>query len=198
MIAALLSYLLLYKYVAIFILVFSAAVILPLPVNSILLAVGAFASQGYFSFWLSLAVAMAANMLGDLFGYWLTRTYGEAVIKSFYAKRHEVLVRLEKYIQSRAGLTIFLTRFTGISDIAGNFLAGIVGVPLRTFIIFDFLGNFCVFFPVLSLGYIAGNYWQDYSNVIDVASGIFLVLIILFMITRTIYHRSKKRRGLGI
>lgn len=45
------SYVLLYKYVAIALVVYSGAVILPLPANAMLLAVGAFASQGYFSFW---------------------------------------------------------------------------------------------------------------------------------------------------
>ena len=77
--AALLSWLLLYKYIALFAIVYSAALLLPLPVNATLLAVGAFSSQGYFNFWLSLAIAVTANTLGDLTGYAITRHWGEAV-----------------------------------------------------------------------------------------------------------------------
>ena len=42
----LLSFLLLYKYVGLLVFTFADAVILPLPGNTILLATGAFASQG--------------------------------------------------------------------------------------------------------------------------------------------------------
>jgi membrane protein DedA with SNARE-associated domain len=94
MLALILSYLLLYKYLAIFILVFSAAVIIPWPVNTAILAVGAFSSQGYFNFWISLAVAISANVSGDLFDYWLTRKYGQKAIKNFYIKHNTHFARL--------------------------------------------------------------------------------------------------------
>ena len=45
--SALLSYLLLYKYFAIFVLVFAGSFIVPLPGNAMLFAMGAFSSQGY-------------------------------------------------------------------------------------------------------------------------------------------------------
>ena len=78
-VALLLSFLLLYKYWALFAVIFVAAVLVPLPTNSVLLAAGAFASQGYFSFWLSLAVAVGANIAGDCFDYFLARRYGRRV-----------------------------------------------------------------------------------------------------------------------
>src|SRR5262249_21568251 len=76
-----LSYVLLYKYATIALVVYFAAVILPLPSNAMLLAVGAFASQGYFNFWAALATAVIANTLGDLTDYAITRRWGERVTR---------------------------------------------------------------------------------------------------------------------
>ena len=72
--ATTLSYLLIYKYLAFFVLLFLGSFILPLPDNLILLAVGAFASQGYFSFFLVLILAIITTTASDILGY---------VLKSF-------------------------------------------------------------------------------------------------------------------
>ncbi len=78
LLAALLSYLLLYKYVAVSVVSFLAGLILPLPSNALLLAAGAFASQGYISATAVFFFALVSNVLGDSLGYALTR-FGERV-----------------------------------------------------------------------------------------------------------------------
>ena len=60
------SGLLLYKYVVLFIAVFLAGLGLPIPSGTLLVAVGAFASQDYFNLWISFIVALLANIFGDL------------------------------------------------------------------------------------------------------------------------------------
>lgn len=194
MLGFLLSYLLIYKYAAIFLIVLIAAIIVPLPVNTMLLAVGAFASQGYFNFWICLITAVTANMTGDLFDYFITREYGQRFIKSYYNKQISYFNYIEKYMREHAGLTIYLTRFAGILDITGNFLAGLTGVPLRTFIIADFLGNFSIFFPILSFGYLAGNYWQNFSSTLSIMSNIVLVIIVIYFTYRFFHYFNKRRK----
>jgi len=71
---------LIYKYAAIFTIAFFGAIILPLPVNAMLLAIGAFSSQGYLIYGGSLTAAVTGNVLGDVTDYLATRKYGEIII----------------------------------------------------------------------------------------------------------------------
>ena len=88
MLASLLSFLLLYKYLALFLCVFSVAVIIPLPINALLLATGAFANFGYFNLAASIAVALSANVLGDMIDFILARRFGPRVFEKFKIQKH--------------------------------------------------------------------------------------------------------------
>lgn len=189
---ALLSYLLLYKYVALFIFIFCAAVILPLPSNALLLAVGAFASQKYFNFPLSFGVALVANVAGDVFDYWLAHRFGRVVIEKRFKDKTGILPRLERYIAQHAGWTVFLTRFITSAGTIVNFLAGFVRVSLKKFFFFDILGNALDLGSMLVLGFVAGIYWEKFNDVMDVVGMALLFLLVMFVLWKT--YRWKKGR----
>jgi membrane-associated protein len=191
----LLSYVLLYKYITIFIVVYIGAIGLPLPANAMLLAVGAFASQGFFSFWVSLSVAVIANTLGDLTDYALTRKYGEVIIKKLKFDKVAFFGHLKDELRSDAVVTVFVTRFAGSLSSITNFLAGLVEVPLTTFLIFDLLGNIIEPFIALLIGYLVGNYWSNFSSLFSLGALIFAVGIILFILIR-MYRRIMKKYAL--
>jgi membrane protein DedA with SNARE-associated domain len=192
----LLSYVLIYKYVAIFLVVYFSALILPLPANAMLLAVGAFASQGYLSVWVSLAVAAVANTLGDLTGYGITRKYGEAVIRKLRMSRVNVFGYLREELREDAAVTVFTTRFAGSLSTASNFLAGLVGVPFLTFFFFDLVGNIIEPAIALGLGYLVGDYWSDLPEFMGLIAGMVAVGVVLFILAR-IYRRTMKKRSGG-
>jgi len=194
LLASILSYLLVYKYVALFVVVFSAAVILPLPGNAMLLAVGSFASQGYFSFWASLTVAVVANTLGDLFDYGITRKYGEVVIRSLRLHKVRFFIRLKEELVADAAVTVFVTRFAGSLSPIAALLSGLVRVPFKTFIVYAFLGNFIEPFVALSLGFAVGNYWSDFSGLLSTVPGIIAVGVMLFVLWRINQRIAKKYR----
>ncbi len=188
----LLSYVLVYKYAALFLIVYSAALIVPFPGNTMLLAVGAFASQGYFSFWLSLAVAVVANTLGDLSGYALTRRYGDAIIRVLRLHKARFFDYLKEELRTDAAVTVFTTRFAGSLSPIANFLAGIVAVPFFVFLVYDFLGNFIEPFVALALGYAVGSYWSDFSNIVSLFAAVVAVAVIMFVLIR-IYRRIMRK-----
>lgn len=190
-----LSYVLLYKYIAIFLVVYGGAVIIPWPANAMLLAVGAFASQGYISFWLSLAVAVVANTLGDLTDYIIARKFGETFIHRFGIDKVRFFIRLKEELITDAAVTVFMTRFAGSLSSITNFLAGLVEVPFMTFLWFDLLGNFIEPFIALTLGYAVGNYWSDFSNLLSLTAGIIAAAVLLFMLAR-IYRRMMRKLSL--
>jgi membrane-associated protein len=197
---SLLSYLLLYKYVALFVFIFLAGIGLPIPGSTLLLAVGAFASQGYFNLPLSLAIAFIANILGDLFDYFLMRKYGAAIIKKNYHKRFSFIVKLEKYIKyldeyikRHQRIAIFLSRFLGSASTVVNFLSGLARVPFKTFILYDALGNFLSIAFIVFLGFFISESWQSVASVIGITSTIISVLVLLILVIIVIKKFSKPK-----
>jgi len=181
---SLLSYVLLYKYVALFFIVYLGAIIVPWPVNAMLLAVGAFASQGFFSFWWSLTLAVTANTLGDLTDYGIIRWWGERAIKKLHLDRLRFFVRLREELRTDAAITVFMTRFAGSLSSITNFLAGWAEVPFGTFVLYDVLGNIIEPGLALTIGYVVGNYWSDFSGFLGTLTAIFAVSITLFILVR--------------
>jgi len=189
---AILSWLLLYKYVALFAVVYGGSVLLPLPVNAALLAVGAFSSQGYFNFWISLGIAVVANCLGDLTDYAVTRYWGETIIHTLRLDKFQFFKRLAEELRTDAPITIFLTRQAGYLSTIANFLAGLVEVPFRTFLLYDFLGNIVEPMVALSLGYLVGDYWNIFSGSFSLATSIVAVGVIIFTLARISQRIAKK------
>lgn len=188
----LLSYILLYKYVALFLIVYSGALLIPWPVNATLLAVGAFASENYFSFWISVAVAIIANTLGDLTGYGVTRIFGDPVIRALRLHRVNFFNYLQEEFRTDAAVTVFTTRFASSMSTVANFLAGFVGVPFMTFLVYDFFGNILEPSAVLLLGYLVGDYWNSFSGLLSLTSAIVAVVVVMFIIAR-IYRKIERK-----
>jgi membrane protein DedA with SNARE-associated domain len=115
---SLLSYLLLYKYITLFLVVYSTSLMIPLPANTLLIAAGAFASQGYFSLSITFIVALLANSLGDTSAYMLTNTWKHRFVKKNYLEKILYLRSIENYLKQHTRMAIFVTRFIGIPGAA--------------------------------------------------------------------------------
>jgi membrane protein DedA with SNARE-associated domain len=187
----LLSFLLLYKYYALFGVIFVSAIILPLPTNTILVATGAFASQGYFNFGASLVVALIANMLGDCFDYFLARTYGRRALDILHLKLPSYIESLERFIKEHPRPTIFLTRFAGIADPITNILSGLIPVPVAVFLLYDFLGNLVSMALFLAIGGFLGIYWQQFSGIFSALGWGFFAIVALAAIGIVFWQRKR-------
>lgn len=189
---SLLSYVLLYKYVAIAFFLFISAIIVPLPVNATMLAVGAFASQGYINFWLALSIAAISSTLGDLTDYGITRKYGEQVTRALHLHKFKFYNQLQEELRTDAAITVFTSRFAGSLSIITNFLAGLVNVRFRTFFVNDLLANIIEPFGALGIGYVVGDYWSDFSNLLEIVTAIIAVAVVMFIFVR-MYRRMMKK-----
>lgn len=194
LLGSILSYVLIYKYAAIFIINFSAALIFPLPANPMLLAVGAFSSQGYFNIWASLFVAVTSNVLGDVAGYLIARKYGELIIRKLKMRRVRFFRQLEEELRADAVGTIFTSRFAGSLSPVVNILSGFVNVPLFHFLIPDIAGDFIEPFVVLFIGYALGDYWSSVSGTLNIVAALVATMVILFILFR-MYRRMARRHG---
>jgi membrane protein DedA with SNARE-associated domain len=192
-IGVLLSLLLLYKYLALAIFVFTTSIILPLPTNSVLLATGAFASQGYFNFFISLGVIMLANVTGDCVDFFLARRYGRPALHMLRVHIPTYIERLEQYVRQHPGPTIFFTRFVGTIECLTSLLAGFVGISWTTFLLYDILGNLVSNGIVLYAGYFLGVHWQDFTGLFNIVGYILAAVLIMAALAVALWYRHRRR-----
>ncbi len=187
--SGILSFLLVYKYPALFLMVFLSAIIVPFPVDTTLLAVGAFASQGYFSAIVAYVAAFLGNVLGDVTSYVIWRKYGRSIIRERYAKKYRFFVELEENVRTYAVPTVFASRFVGVLGPIVNFLCGYTRVRLKLFLIGSISANAIdTAWPII-LGYVVGSYWENFSSLVGVLGAIMALLAIIGALTRVYFQK---------
>lgn len=182
---AIIPYVLLYKYWALFILTFFASSSLPIPAGTLLIASSAFASQGYFKVFTLLVVVLIANIIGDNLLYWVARLYGKKILSKInFVKRilnSENYLIIEKKISKKPGFIIIISRFEVIATLLTNLLSGMSKVPYKKFLKFEIIGTFGNVFFYFFVGYSFGNSWQAVNKLIGDFSIFFFLMIALII-----------------
>src|SRR5213592_1150758 len=142
-------------------LVFAAVLIeqlgVPIPAVPLLLAVGALSALGKFSLGVGIVVTMIACLIADAFWFYLGRYRGNRVL-GFLCRislEPDSCVRRTQNVFTRYGLRgIVVAKFLpGLSTVAPP-LAGMAGVPVGQFLLFDGLGALLYGGLLLCLGYV--------------------------------------------
>ena len=128
----------------------------PIPVTPILLGAGALAGIGQLKFFLILAVATGASLLGDLFWYCMGRVGGHKTLSFLCRLSLDPVhcVRRTKTFFARYGSrSVLVARFIPGLGTFGAPLAGASRMRLTRFFLLDGLGTFCWVFLFTGLGY---------------------------------------------
>ncbi|HEY4503392.1 MAG TPA: VTT domain-containing protein [Candidatus Paceibacterota bacterium] len=185
-----LSYLLLYKYTTLFIIVFLAGFCVPIPMNILLTAIGALTIKGDFNIVLALMISITANLIGDMAAVLIFRKYGHAILRDRYVEKYPFFLRLEKFFQAHTNISIFISRIIGIFGTPVNFLSGYLKISLLRFAIVDVIGNFVFASFFLSLGYMVGDKWLAVSDFVNTILSIFAVIIFSFLLSILFYNKK--------
>ncbi|MGE5297631.1 MAG: DedA family protein [Acidobacteriaceae bacterium] len=189
-----LAFLLLYKYWALFLMSFIAALALPVPAGASLMAAAAFASQGYFNLPVVIAVASLGNIAGDNLGYWLARKYGKPVLIKIGFKKiigAPAFDWVESEIDKRRFLFIFFSRFNSISTISVNLIAGLTPISYKKFLAIDIAGEVFQVCVYAAIGFLFGESWPAINRIF----GQFSLAVISAVVLGFIFgsrHISKK------
>ncbi len=189
-----LSYLLLYNYAALFLVGFLAALFLPVPSDTAVLAAGAFASQGYMNIYLVLIVSLAGNIAGDLTGFFLARKYGKVLLLRIGFRRiieSKRFSHFEKFITDNAGPTIFLTRFVGQVGPLVNILSGFSKISWKKFLLYEASGEFTDVVALGLAGYFLGSEWQNLTLTLEIIGAGFVVILAVYIFSK-IYFRKHR------
>lgn len=177
-----LSFILLYKYVALFVIIYIGSFGIPVPSVAITIAAGAFSGEKFLSGPLVLAIIFISSVLGDLSGYWIARIFEEKSLKwrlfrkVFTAqKRKEVEFALLRH----PVIAIVGSRFVGLPTLIVNILAGLTNFPFWRFVFYDLIGELIAAIFYVGLGYVFGNNWQYVSELIEKIGLVIILLVVL-------------------
>jgi membrane-associated protein len=185
------SYILIFRYYMLFLVVYAGGVGMPIPVNVFLMAIGAFVEVGYFNFYGSFAVSLVANVMGDSTGYFLFRKFGHKILRDKYAAQYKFFNKLEKFFMKNQNLSIFVSRIIGIFCTPVDFLSGYMKIPYSKFLTFDILGNSVFVALFLSIGYFVGEKWIKASDLVSDFMGI-ISLVLIFYIIKTLFAKNEE------
>jgi membrane-associated protein len=194
-----LAYLLLYKYVALFVITYFGALALPMPSAPSLMAAAAFAAQGYFSLTGVLVVAAAGNIAGDVSGYWLARRYGKPVLNKLGFRK---VLESDSYdwiqweVQRYRFPVVFFSRVNVLSTISVNIIAGLSRMPFAKFLLYDMSGEIVQVLGYGAIGYFFGANWQGIYAVFGNFTLALIAGILLFMtlLSNRVKQRLMRRR----
>ena len=198
LVGSLLSFVLLYKYAALFLITFVAAVAAPIPSGAVIVASFVFAGQGYMNTTAVAITATVGNIIGDLVGFALARRYGRTVLDRFGWKKimqAPFVARLERRVAAHPVITIFVTRLTTSITPVANFVAGFASVNWRAFIIADILGQALETCLNFIYGRIFGETWVYVSPITEKISYIVVAVAALLVI---FFWRRRSRRKAAI
>ena len=187
-----------WTYAILFLIIFAETglVVAPfLPGDSLLFAVGAFASRGALDpVWLCLLLSLAA-ILGDTTNYWIGKAIGPRAFHNPNSRilRKEYLDRTHRFFERYGGRTIIIARFVPIVRTFAPFVAGVGTMSYIRFMSFNVFGGIGWVVILVVGGYLFGNIPTVRDHFSLVALGI-IILSTLPMAIEWIRHRRAASR----
>lgn len=142
--------------------------------------------------WL-IVVGTCAAAIGDNLGYCLGHYGGRPLLERYrhiFRISYESLERGEKLFARYGASTVFFARFIfGLRIFAGP-LAGVLRMPWKAFVLFNFLGAAVWVTTIATVGYLFGKHWDVMEHTLgrfNLAAGLGALAVILFW-----WRRRKK------
>lgn len=183
-----------YGYFAIFILMTLEYASFPVPSEVVLPLVGFFAANHNFSFWVALAVVLAAGVLGMFIDYFFAYYVGRDMIYRYSPKlniRRERLHEFEDWFELNGRFAVFVGRLIPVVRGLISFPAGFAKMNKKTFLIFSFAGSLIWDFVLMLFGYF-GLGASD-ANIILGAIGLFsIALYVIYKVSMSKFDRMAR------
>ena len=153
----------LWVYALLFLVIFveTGLVVMPfLPGDSLLFVVGAMCGLGLMSYPLSVALLLAAAVLGNQTNYTIGRYFGPRVFKWENSRlfNKAAFDRAHDFYERYGGITIVAARFMPFLRTFAPFVAGVAKMKHSRFTFFDVSGGALWVGGIITVGYFFGNF----------------------------------------
>ncbi len=167
---------------------------IPVPGETILLMASflAYSEHDLRLSWIIVVATIAATLgdnLGFAIGYYGSRPL-LARYQSIFRIQSTTLQRGENLFAKYGAVTVFFARFVfGMRIITGP-LAGVLRMPWRRFLIFNFLGAALWVSVISSAGYLFGRRWQRLER--DIQGFDIVVVVVVLAVAFFLWRRSRR------
>ncbi len=175
----------------------SAGLGLIFPGEMMAVIAGAMAADAFFLPWTAFATVAAAAIAGDLTGYTIGHTKGQAVLARWSLMRRQYekhRARLEYYFDHFGGLTVFVGRFVAVGRAFIPFTAGLSGMRVRNFAPIAIVGGLVWASVTVGLGYTLGSNWHLVEKWLKSLSAGIIVLAILTAMMVALWRSVARRQ----
>ncbi len=189
----------LWVYAILFLIVFceTGLVVTPfLPGDSLLFATGVVAGAGLIGYVESMAVLLAAGIIGDAVNYNIGRYVGPAIFKKetkLIKKAH--LMAAQEFYEKHGGKAIVLARFIPIVRTFAPFVAGIAKMRMSSFVFYNVTGCIVWVGSLVSIGYFLGNTPFARENFSLIIYSIIVISVLPIVIEGIKAHLKKRKNS---
>jgi membrane protein DedA with SNARE-associated domain len=172
---------------------------LPIPAAPLLLAAGAVAAQGRMHLAFAALIPAIASLFADSFWYFFGKQRGGVVLNLLcrIALEPDSCVRRTESTFTKFGpRTLLICKFVPGLNTAAPTLAGMVGVNLPRFLLFDFLGALLWTSAFTGLGFIFGKQLDRANLYAQRLGGWMLILFALIVVGYVLYRWWDRERFL--
>ena len=139
-------------------------------------------------------LGIAACTVGDNLGYLLGHRGGRRLLERYqhiFRVKDRTIRRGEHLFERHGHVAIFLARFIfGMRIIAGP-LAGVLRMPWRQFVIFNFLGASLWVTTISLVGYFFGSQWDTLVKVMGRVNLVIAIVVLAVLVF--VWHRYRER-----
>ncbi|GAA2052320.1 DedA family protein [Williamsia deligens] len=166
-----------------------------IPGEIAVLIAGVVASGGRLELWEVLVAAIAGAVIGDFIGFEVGRRWGQALLAKLPERlvKPEHVERARTELRRRGALAVLVGRWTAALRALMPGLAGMSGVRLQTFAIFNAIGGAIWAAVVAGLGYGAGSSYERVENVLGTTSKVVIGVVIVVIAALVVRHRLRRR-----
>jgi membrane protein DedA with SNARE-associated domain len=174
-----------YRYLGIFL-----GTIIEGPV--IMAAAGFLVRLGYFNFWLAYILMVLGDLVGDVLWYYAGYFGAKKFIEKFgrfFGITKEAMEKVKLLFHRHHNKILFLSKITMGFGLSAPILltAGVSKVPVKKFIILNFLGGLIWTAFLMILGYFFGNIYLLISESVRVA----FIAVVIILITALFFGFGK-------
>lgn len=189
-----------YGPLVLFVVVFVEQIGLPLPALPVLVAAGVLAGTGHLNLWIALGVTVAAALAADWIWFELGRRQGRRVLDVLcrIALEPDSCVRrtVDFFIKHGPHSLVAAKFIPGLSTIAPP-LAGIVGLGVPLFLLYDGLGAVIWAWFGLGTGYVFSDQLEQAvayaEQVAPAATGVALGALVFYVLYKAMVRRRQLR-----
>jgi len=189
------SLLVTYGYLAVFLLVGTESIGVPLPGEAMLITASIYAGSTHrLSIALVIAAAAAGAIVGDNIGYAIGRIGGYPLVRRYgtHIRLNERRLKLGQYLFRRHGAkVVFFGRFVSILRTFAAFLSGVNLMPWRRFVVFNAAGGI-TWSTIYGVGaYLLGEQIMKLSRPFDISLVVIAVVVVVVLL---IFLRQNEER----